>query len=142
VFFPLFYWFGVDQRNAEVTSIRLAQISECGLVIAFLGVKFGHLSPSLTSAVIFAFVITALATPLMYNKAYEVHGWIRPLLEKLGFKAPPELKAQAGSQYELALLGFHRDASSLLYNLEQGNPELLHATLVIDFNVALHGVSP
>ena len=138
VFFPLFYWFGVDQRNAEVTSIRLAQISEFGLVIAFLGVKFGHLSPSLTSAVIFAFVITALATPLMYNKAYEVHGWIRPLLEKLGFKAPPELEAQAGSQYELALLGFHRDASSLLYNLEQGNPELLRATLVIDFNVALH----
>jgi len=138
VFFPLFYWFGVDQRNAEVTSIRLAQISEFGLVIAFLGVKFGHLSPALTSAVIFAFVITALATPLMYGKAYEVHGWIRPLLEKLGFKAPPELKAAAGSQYELALLGFHRDASSLLYNLEQGNPELLQGTLVIDFNVALH----
>jgi hypothetical protein len=139
VFFPLFYWFGVDQRNAEVTSIRLAQISEFGLVIAFLGVKFGHLSPGLTSAVIFAFVITALATPIMYGKAYEVHGWIRPILEKLGFKAPPELEVSAGSQYQLALLGFHRDASSLLYNLEQGNPDLLHETLVIDFNVALHG---
>jgi Kef-type K+ transport system membrane component KefB len=138
VFFPLFYWFGVDQRNAEVTSVRLAQISEFGLVIAFLGVKFGHLSPSLTSAVIFAFVITALATPIMYGKAYEVHGWIRPILEKLGFKAPPELEVSAGSQYQLALLGFHRDASSLLYNLEQGNPDLLHETLVIDFNVALH----
>jgi Kef-type K+ transport system membrane component KefB len=139
VFFPLFYWFGVDQRNAEVTSVRLAQISEFGLVIAFLGVKFGHLSPGLTSAVIFAFVITALATPIMYGKAYEVHGWIGPLLEKLGFKAPPELEVSAGTQYQLALLGFHRDASSLLYNLEHGSPDLLHETLVIDFNVALHG---
>jgi Kef-type K+ transport system membrane component KefB len=138
VFFPLFYWSGVDQRNAQVTSVRLAQISEFGLVIAFLGVQYGHLSPDLTSAVIFAFVITALATPLLYGKAYEVHGWIRPVLEKLGFKSPPELKAEEKSQYRLALLGFHRDASSLLYNLEQRDLALVNETLVIDFNVALH----
>jgi Kef-type K+ transport system membrane component KefB len=138
VFFPLFYFSGVDQRNAQVSSIRLAQISEFGLVIAFLGVKFGHMSPALSSAVIFAFVITALTTPMLYNKAYAIHGWIRPLLEKLGFKAPPELKAESGTQYKLALLGFFRDASSLLHNLERDNPELVKQTLVVDFNVALH----
>jgi len=138
IFFPLFYLTGVDQRNAQVSAIRLAQISEFGLVIAFLGVKLGHLSPSLTSSVIFAFVITALATPLMYGKAYEIHGWIRPLLEKFGFKAPPELSPEERKGYKLALLGFHRDASSLLYNLHQNDPELLKETLVIDFNVALH----
>ena len=138
IFFPLFYWSGVDQRNAQVSSVRLAQISEFGLVIAFLGVKLGHLSPSLTSAVIVAFVITALATPLMYGKAYEIHGWIRPLLEKCGFKAPPELTPDDGGGYKLALLGFHRDASSLLYNLVKNDPELVKSTLVVDFNVALH----
>ena len=138
VFFPLLYFCKVDQRTAEVTSVRLAQISEFGLVFAFLGVKFGHLSPAFTSAVIFAFVITALATPLMYGKAYEVHAWIRPLLEKLGFKAPPEQQMEKASEYKLAILGFHRDASSLLYNLEQCDPELLHDTLVIDFNITLH----
>jgi Kef-type K+ transport system membrane component KefB len=138
IFFPLFYFSGVDQRNAQVSSIRLAQISEFGLVIAFLGVKLGHLSPALTSAVIFAFVITALATPIMYGKAYEIHGWIRPLLEKCGFKAPPELAREGGKGYKLALLGFHRDASSLLYNLSQTDPKLLKKTLVVDFNVALH----
>ena len=138
IFFPLFYWTGVDQRNAQVSSIRLAQISEFGLVIAFLGVKLGHLSPALTSSVIFAFVITALATPLMYGQAYEIHGWMRPLLEKFGFKAPPELAPDERKGYKLALLGFHRDASSLLYNLSQIDPELLQETLVIDFNVALH----
>lgn len=138
IFFPLFYWTGVDQRNAQVSSIRLAQISEFGLVIAFLGVKLGHLSPALTSSVIFAFVITALATPLMYGRAYEIHGWMRPLLEKFGFKAPPELAPDERKGYKLALLGFHRDASSLLYNLSQIDPELLQETLVIDFNVALH----
>ena len=138
IFFPLFYFSGIDQRNAEVSSVRLAQISEFGLVIAFLGVKLGHLSPALTSSVIFAFVITALATPIMYGKAYEIHGWIRPLLEKCGFKAPPELKGEGGEGHQLALLGFHRDASSLLYNLAENDPDLLKQTLVVDFNVALH----
>jgi Kef-type K+ transport system membrane component KefB len=138
IFFPLFYFTGVDQRNAQVSSVRLAQISEFGLVIAFLGVQLGHLSPALTSSVIFAFVITALGTPLMYGRAYEIHGWIRPLLEKCGFKAPPELTKEKGKGYKLALLGFHRDASSLLYNLSQNDPDLLAETLVIDFNVALH----
>jgi Kef-type K+ transport system membrane component KefB len=138
IFFPLFYYTGVDQRNAEVSSVRLAQISEFGLVIAFLGVQLGHLSPALTSAVIFAFVITALATPLMYGNAYEIHGWVRPLLEKCGFKAPPELSEAERKGHKLALLGFHRDASSLLYNLCTNDPELLKETLVIDFNVALH----
>ena len=32
IFFPLFYFSGVDQRNAQVSSVRLAQISEFGLV--------------------------------------------------------------------------------------------------------------
>jgi Kef-type K+ transport system membrane component KefB len=138
VFFPLFYFSGVDQRNAQVSSIRLAQISEFGLVIAFLGVKLGHLSPSLTSSVIFAFVITALATPLLYGKAYEIHGWIRPVLEKLGFEAPPERVIEEAGHFRLALLGFHREASSLLFNLTQADPDLVKETLVIDFNVALH----
>jgi hypothetical protein len=138
IFFPLFYFTGVDQRNAQVSSIRLAQLSEFGLVVAFLGVKLGHLSPSLTSAVIFAFVITALATPVMYGRAYEIHKWISPLLEKCGFKAPPDVEEEEGRGHALALLGFHRDASSLLYNLAESDPELVRQTLVVDFNVALH----
>jgi Kef-type K+ transport system membrane component KefB len=138
IFFPLFYFTGVDQRNAEVSAVRLAQISEFGLVLSFLGVQYGHLSPSLTSAVIFAFIITALATPILYKRAYAIHAWIQPLLEKLGFKAPPEHKLEEGRQYKVALLGFHRDASSLLYNLAENAPDLVHETLVVDFNVALH----
>jgi len=138
IFFPLCYVAGTDQRNSMVASVRLAQISEFGLVIAFLGVQYGHLSPDLSAAVIFAFVITALATPMLYGKAYEIHGWIRPLIEMLGFKAPPELRVETAKTYKLALLGFHRHASSLLSNLAANNPELVRETLVVDFNVAIH----
>ena len=63
---------------------------------------------------------------------------MQPVLEKIGFKAPPELQLEEGRQYKLALLGFHRDASSLLYNLTQTDPDLVKDTLIVDFNVALH----
>ncbi|MEM1411524.1 MAG: cation:proton antiporter [Pseudomonadota bacterium] len=138
IFFPLYYFTGVDQRNAMVTSIRLAQISEFGLVICFLGTQLGHISPALSSAVIFAFVITALATPPMYKKAYELHAAMQPLLEFLRFKSPSDDGEAGGRRYRLALLGFHRHASSLLANLAEDDPDLLKETLVVDFNVAIH----
>ncbi len=138
VFFPLFYFTGVDQRNAQVSAIRLAQISEFGLVICFLGTQLGHISPTLSAAVIFAFVITALATPFLYGQAYEIHQVMQPALSKLGFKPPPERVHDQGRHFKLALLGFHRHASSLLADLAALDEALLHETLVVDFNVAIH----
>ncbi|MEX0852769.1 MAG: cation:proton antiporter [Bauldia sp.] len=138
VFFPLLYWVGVDQRNGEVTSIRLAQISEFGLVIAFLGLQYGHLSPELASTIVFAFVLTALLTAPLYHTAYAIYAVMRPLLAALGFREPPEAEAKDDKQWRLALLGFHRVASSLLYDLARDDPQLVSDTVVIDFNVGLH----
>jgi Kef-type K+ transport system membrane component KefB/Trk K+ transport system NAD-binding subunit len=139
VFFPLLYATGSDQRNSQVSSARLAQISEFGLVIAFLAVQHHHISPSLSSAIIFAFVLTALLTPALYSNAYRIHEKINPLLTRIGFKPPPEREAADEEIYELALLGFHRVASSLLHDLERSKPDMLKKTLVVDFNVNIHG---
>lgn len=138
VFFPLLYWTGTDQRSAQVTSVRLAQISEFGLVIAFLGVQFGHLSRELAATIVFAFVLTALATAPLYHSAYAIHRWLMPLLRMLGFREPPALEEKSEREWRLALLGFHRTAASLLHNIARDDPALVHDTLVIDFNVALH----
>ncbi|MFO1184758.1 MAG: cation:proton antiporter [Bauldia sp.] len=138
VFFPLLYWTGTDQRSAQVTSVRLAQISEFGLVIAFLGVQFGHLSRDLAATIVFAFVITALATAPLYHSAYAIHRRLMPLLRRLGFREPPAMAEENDREWRLALLGFHRTAASLLHNIARDDPDLVHDTLVIDFNVALH----
>lgn len=138
VFFPLLYWTGTDQRNAEVTSIRLAQISEFGLVIAFLGVQFGHVSKELAGTIVFAFVLTALFTAPLYHAAYRIHVWLKPVLARFGFREPPEIAAASDAQWRLALLGFHRTAASLLHNIARDDPDLAKETLVVDFNVALH----
>ena len=138
VIFPLLYFTGLDRRNAMVTSVRLGQISEFSLVICFLGMQLGHISGELSSAVIFAFVITALFTPFMYARADSIHDSLSGLLNMLGFREPPQKAAGEQETYRLALLGFHRTASSLLHEIGRNNPELLSHTLVVDFNINLH----
>ncbi len=138
VLFPVLYLTGLDQRNAEVTALRMAQISEFSLVIAFLGTDLGHLSRDLQSAIIFAFVITALTTTPIYKSAYRIHQMLMPTLRRLGFKAPPEAAAEGEKDWRLAILGFHRVASSLLHDIARDDPKLVAETLVVDFSVALH----
>ena len=138
VLFPLLYFNGVDQRNAEVTAVRIAQISEFSLVIAFLGTDLGHLSKDLSSAIIFGFVLTAIATTPLYRSAYRIHAFLAPALRALGFKDPPDAAMEEEDEYRLAILGFHRVASSLLYDIARNDPELAGKTLVVDFNVHLH----
>jgi Kef-type K+ transport system membrane component KefB len=138
IFFPLFYFTGLDRRNSMVTSVRLAQISEFSLVIGFIGMQLGHISGGLNSAIIFAFVITALLTPILYKQADNLHDRLSGLLETIGFKAPATSETGDKESYSLVLLGFHRITSSLLYELERHHPELLEKTLIVDFNVNIH----
>ncbi|TNE34835.1 MAG: hypothetical protein EP348_10105 [Alphaproteobacteria bacterium] len=138
IFFPLLYFTGGDQRHAEVASIRLAQLSEFGLVISYLGVQYGHISDELSSAILFAFAITALLTPTLYKYAYDIHRKMAPVLQAIGFREPAAGSIDSREEYDLVLLGFHRVASSLLHDIAKHRPELVSRILVIDFNVQLH----
>lgn len=138
VLFPLLYVNGVDQRSAEVTALRMAQISEFSLVVTFLGVKLGHLSNDLATAIILAFVVTALLTSPLFKAAYALHARLQPLLKTLGFRDPPGGSAASAEDWKLAFLGFHRVASSLLHDLAREDPDLVRETLVVDFAVNLH----
>jgi len=139
VFFPLLYATGLDRRSAFVSSTRLAQVSEFSLVVGFLGMQLGHIPASFGSAIIFAFVITALVTPALFNRAHAMHDRLGPVLARLGFREPAGSTGGAEENWTLALLGFHRVASSLLHELARTYPAILERTLVVDFNVAIHG---
>ncbi len=138
LFFPLLYFTGLDRRNAMVTSTRLAQISEFSLVIGFLGVKLGHISNGLNSSIIFAFVITALVTPVLFRQADAIHEKLGPFLDRIGFRLPVGKTAAEDESYSIAILGFHRVASSLLHDIERKYPGSMSRILVVDFNVGLH----
>jgi Kef-type K+ transport system membrane component KefB/voltage-gated potassium channel Kch len=139
VFYPLLCLTGLDSRNAFITSTRLAQVSEFTLVIGFLGMQLGHISGSLNSSIIFAFVITALLTPAMFRQADNIHNRLSPLLGKLGIgTGTHDQTDETQGDYVIALLGFHRVTSSLLYELERSHPELMNRILVVDFNINIH----
>jgi Kef-type K+ transport system membrane component KefB len=138
VFFPLLYFFQVDQRTAEVTSIRLAQISEFGLVIAFIGVQSGHISAELSSAMILAFVFTSVLTTPLYRTAYDIYEKLKPALKMFGFKEGEDTGEEKSKEGSIMILGLYREAMALVHKIAVEQPELIHRVVVVDFNVALH----
>ncbi|HSM02040.1 MAG TPA: cation:proton antiporter [Acidimicrobiia bacterium] len=138
VMLPLLYLSGFDRRNATLTSTKLAQISEFGLVIAFLGLQLGHIDQDVSAVVVFAFVLTAVVSPWMFSRADAMYQFLSPVLDRLRLKHPVSGSDESAESYDLALLGLHRTGSSLLAELNATAPELLERTLVVDFNVAIH----
>ena len=138
VFFPVFYFLGIDQRSAQVSSIQLAQISEFSLVIVFLGLELNHISQEFAAVIILAFVITAILTTPLFEKAYVIYDSMKSTLSSLGFKEPGTEEEKAGHEVVLGILGVHRDASSFLAELARHQPDLLPHTSIVDFNVSLH----
>ncbi|MEM6588261.1 MAG: cation:proton antiporter [Pseudomonadota bacterium] len=138
VFFPVFYFIGIDQRNAQVSSTQLAQMSEFTLVIVFIGLELGHVSQEFAAVVILAFVLTAVITTPVFENAYGIYESLKSTLTRLGFKEPGAEGAKDDHEVVLGILGVHRDASSFLAELHRHQPELLKHTTIVDFNVALH----
>src|SRR5688572_14189474 len=139
VFLPLLYATGLDRRNSVSVSTKLAQISEFCLVIVYLGSQLGHVSGTLVSVVIFAFVITALATPVLFAVSDRLYRRLRPLLDMIGIRSrglKPEV--ESAEPPRLVLLGFHRIGSALLADLERLHADLLPHTLVVDTSTNIH----
>lgn len=138
VMLPLLHVSGLDVRIAALTSTKLAQISEFSLVIAFLGLQLGQIDAALNSAIIFAFVLTAVLTPTLFTKADAVCDRLVPWLARVGMRSRASQVDARPADVDLALLGVHRTASSLLHELGKASPDLLDRTLVIDYNVTIH----
>jgi Kef-type K+ transport system membrane component KefB len=139
VFLPMLYATGLDRRNSVAVSAKLAQVSEFCLVILYLGARLGHVSGDHVSVVIFAFVLTALATPVLFRTSDTLYRRLRGLMDAVGIRS-----RQARAENEdhdaprLVVLGFHRVASALLADLERLHPELVPHTLVVDTSTSIH----
>jgi Kef-type K+ transport system membrane component KefB len=142
VFLPLLYTTGLNRRHALETSTKLAQVSEFCLVIAYLGLKLGHIDEQVVSSIIFAFVLTALVTPALFTASDRLYDKVHPLMTAVGMRPVSETAATEvdphGDAPRVVVLGFHRIAAALLHDLSRDYADILPRVLVIDFNVALH----
>jgi Kef-type K+ transport system membrane component KefB len=143
VFVPVFYFAGLDRNNALDASTKLAQISEFCLVIAYLGVKAGHIDAMLGSVIIFAFVITALATPFLFSLSTTLPLRVDAWLSGLGLLDPHARNATESDGHPhptLVVLGFHRVGAALIQDIGRQHPEILPKVLVVDINVQTHSI--
>jgi Kef-type K+ transport system membrane component KefB len=140
--FPVLYAMGNGLRASLIPSINLCQISEFSLVIAALGLSLGHISPQLVAALTFVFAITSVLSTYLVTYNHEIQGWLAAGLGKFGFKdfgAPEPPIEKSADENQIIFLGFFREASSILQELElnsvrgRANP-LLKKILVVDFN--------
>jgi len=142
VIFPMLNALGMGHRVSLVTSINLAQISEFSIVIASLGLARGQVSSAVVSIVILTFAVTSVASTYLVGYNDAIAGALSWLLKRLrihDLEHSDAGKEEGHRDYQLIFLGFFRDASSILYAFEEGEPasarrQLLEQTLVIDYN--------
>jgi voltage-gated potassium channel Kch len=138
--FPVLYYLKNGLRVSLLSSINLAQVSEFSLVIASLGLAVGHITDYTLSVIIFVFVITSIASTYMINYSDAIQKSIAVLLKKIGFKEIETVirEKSINPDREIALLGFHRIASSLLNDIIHINNaskvKLKDKLVVVDFN--------
>jgi Kef-type K+ transport system membrane component KefB/Trk K+ transport system NAD-binding subunit len=142
--FPVLHWFRYGNRGSLIPALNLSQVSEFSLVLVSLGVGYKHIRPEILSAFVFALVITALISSYLIPHSHAVYRFLNPGLEKLGFK-DAVVHDESANVHPLkipprvVLLGFYREASSLLQEMINRHSErALKQVLVIDFNPETH----
>jgi Kef-type K+ transport system membrane component KefB len=132
--YPLIAMTGGGRRAAFVASINLAQISEFSLVIASLGVAYGHIGKGTVAITIYAMAVMAVVSSYAIRYSHPLFQLFDRLTGKPQPRTAAETELAASHQRDVVLLGYHRCARALVEALELRHPELLGRLLVIDFN--------
>ncbi|OPY01141.1 MAG: Glutathione-regulated potassium-efflux system protein KefC [Syntrophorhabdus sp. PtaB.Bin047] len=143
--YPVLYSLRNGNRVSLLTSINLSQISEFSLVITALGMRAGHIGQDVMSLVIFVFVITSVVSTYMINYSDALQRALGFVLGRVGFRDigfhEEEEREEAGR--EIMILGFHRNASSLISEIVEADGGVLSEDMkdrimVVDFNPEVH----
>jgi voltage-gated potassium channel Kch len=147
---PILYALRLGHRASLLPAINLAQVSEFSIVIAVLGRSLSkpQIDSDVVTIVIMTFAITSVVSTYMINSSHKVQRALSKVLKVLRVKdldvgeAAPARKESRDET--VVFLGFFRDASSILYELEAAGTAvegqvLLDKVLVIDFNPKVMG---
>jgi hypothetical protein len=127
---------GAGRRTGVITSLNLAQLSEFALVIAALGVSYGHLKPTTIGVIVYAMAITAVLSSYSIRWSHGLHRWLERLLSGVGLGTRRVEAADSTTAYHhpIVVLGFHRGAQALITLLSERKSALLSKLLVFDYN--------
>lgn len=116
--------FGYHRRTAIVAGLHISQLSEFSLVVAAVGLRLGHLNPTLVSIITVTAILSIGVSSLMMMHAEAIYGFLRQL-----FHWREELSEGGKRQrFSVIVIGAHRLGHSVLRHLDPKK------TLVIDFD--------
>lgn len=132
--FPTAVATGLGSRVGVLSSIGLGQSSEFSLVIASLGVGYGHIPAEIISLIAVTLVITSTLTTYLMRISHPIAQWLLAKMTAFGVNEPTHAgEDDPGStdrHGEIILLGCHRLGSSVVEELVQNG----HRVRVYDFN--------
>lgn len=141
--FPVLHLLKYGNYASLIPALNLSQLSEFALVLAALGVGYKHITPDVLSAFILAMVATALLSSVLIPRGHAIYRALNPILERTFFK--DKVVAEAGGDEghehapQIVLLGFYREASTLLQEMmEEHSESALKHVMVVDFNPEAH----
>lgn len=141
--YPTLYRLGYANRFSLLPSFNLGQVSEFSLVFATIGMTYGHIGKDLFVSFIFSFVLTSLLSSFLIPGAHTIYKKINTILEKLGLddilSSNHSTEVKISSEKSIVLLGFYKDTSSLLYEIQNKlSSEIRDKLFVVDFNPEVH----
>lgn len=137
--FPLIKFTGGGQRTGFITSLNLSQISEFSLVIAALGIGYGHVQQNLVALLIYAMAFSSIISSYAIKYNHQVFVFYNRIIEHLGLKPRSESAGESGvnGEHSIVILGYHRAARALTNKIKAHNPSMLEKILVVDFNTEI-----
>jgi len=147
VVFPILRALRQGHRTSLLPSINLAQMSEFSMVIAAIGLTYGHIDSRTATLLIFVFAITSVASTYLIGYSHPLQSTLARWLSKASIRDLDqgdrgEQAMNAESAKDVVLLGFFTDASALVHEYEMGETPnaqtMLDRLLVIDFNPDVH----
>jgi Kef-type K+ transport system membrane component KefB len=133
---PMLYLLGYGARVGTLCSLALAQAGEFALVIVSVGLTLGHVGREIASILALTLVITSTVSTYMVIANHNIADWAVRLLRGLSIpehhRKGEDVETDQEHAVELVVLGFHRVASSLVYQTQGSSNG--HDLLVVDFS--------
>lgn len=142
---PIFRLLRLDSRTAGVVAVNLGQVSEFSLVIVTLGAGHGHVSPALSSIVLFALLVTAVTSTYAILFNHRVASAMAAGLAAVGLRrwggpapagSPPagDARQPGEARRDVFFLGVSREGLALLGHLDRECSEMKRRIVAVDFN--------
>ncbi|MBI4419150.1 MAG: cation:proton antiporter [Ignavibacteriales bacterium] len=129
---PVSMFMRLGSRAGILSSLNLSQSSEFSLVIASLGLSYGHITPEIVSLIALTLVITSTASTYMIMSSHVLARLGVRLMEQIGIRSShlQDEDVYETREGEIVILGCHRVGSGLVEAIRPEWP-LVH---VLDFN--------